>query len=57
MDKARIEQRIIGLAREFAGLTEYHPTVFQVDRNYACELRGRFQSLIQHLDEITEGGK
>jgi hypothetical protein len=55
MDKARIEARIIGLAREFAELKEYQPTVFQVDRNYACTLRGRFQALIAHLDAITEG--
>jgi hypothetical protein len=57
MDKARIEQRIIELARGFAGLKEYHPSARQADRDYACELRGRFQALIRHLDEITEGEK
>ena len=57
MDKAQIEARIIKLARCFAELAEFHPTVNQADRDYACELRGRFQALIQHLDEITEGGK
>ncbi len=57
MDKARIEQRIIRLARKFAELTEYHPSVYRADRAYACELRGRFQALIQHLDEITKGEK
>jgi len=57
MDKAQIEQRIIELARAFAELTEYHPTVNQADRDYACELRGRFQALVAHLDEITKGGK
>ena len=57
MDKARIEARIIELARGFAGLTEYHPTENQADRDYACELRGRFQALIAHLDAITEGEK
>ena len=57
MDKARIEQRIIGLAREFAGLDIYMPSARQADRDYACELRGRFQALIARLDEITEGGE
>ena len=57
MDKAWIEARIIELAREFAWLAEYHPTENQADRDYACVLRGRFQSLIQHLDEITKGEK
>ena len=57
MDKERIEQRIIELARAFAGLTEYRPYGSQKDRDYACELRGRFQALIRHLDEITEGGE
>ncbi len=57
MDKARIEARIIRLAREFAELTEYHPSGSEADRDYACALRGRFQSLIEHLDEITKGEK
>jgi hypothetical protein len=57
MDKARIEARIIELARAFAGLTEYHPSSSQKDRDYACKLRGRFQALIAHLDEITKGEK
>jgi hypothetical protein len=57
MDKAKIEARIIKLAREFAELKEYHPTVFQMDRNYACTLRGRFQALITQLDNLTEGGE
>jgi hypothetical protein len=57
MDKAQIEQRIIGLARGFAGLDIYMPSARQADRDYACELRGRFQALIQHLDEITKGGE
>jgi hypothetical protein len=55
MDKARIEARIIRLAREFAELAEYNPTVNQADRDYACALRGRFQSLVAHLDMITKG--
>jgi hypothetical protein len=57
MDKARIEARIIKLARAFAELTEYHPTANEADRYYACELRGRFQALIAHLDALTEGGE
>ena len=57
MDKAWIEARIIELAREFAGLDIYMPSARQADRDYACELRGRFQALIAHLDEITEGEK
>jgi hypothetical protein len=57
MDKAKIEARIIELARCFAELTEYHPSVNQDDRDYACALRGRFQSLVAHLDEITKGEK
>jgi hypothetical protein len=57
MDKAWIEARIIRLAREFAELNEYHPSGSEKDRDYACELRGRFQALIQHLDEITKGEK
>jgi hypothetical protein len=57
MDKARIEQRIIELARAFAGLDIYMPTACQADRDYACELRGRLQALITKLDELTEGEK
>ncbi len=57
MTKAKIEARIIELARCFAELTEYHPSVNQADREYACELRGRFQALIAQLDEITKGEK
>ena len=57
MDKQQIEARIIGLARCFAELTEYHPTVNQADRDYACELLGRFKALFERLDEITKGEK
>ena len=57
MNKAQIEARIIGLAREFAQLTFFNPSSNQSDRAYACELRGRFQALIAHLDELTEGEK
>ena len=57
MDKARIEQRIIELARGFAGMEIFRPTERLGDRAYACELRGRFQALIAHLDKLTEGGK
>jgi hypothetical protein len=57
MDKAKIEARIIRLAREFAELTEYHPSCNQADRDYACKLRGQFQALIEHLDEIEKGEK
>ena len=57
MDKARIEARIIKLAREFANKGEFFPGARQSDRVYACVLRGRFQSLVAHLDEITTGEK
>jgi len=57
MDKARIEQRIIELARAFAALDIYMPSARQADRDYACELRGRFQALITKLDELTKGEK
>ena len=57
MDKARIQQRIIELARAFANKDEFFPTARQADRDYACELRGRFQALVAHLDELTEGGE
>jgi hypothetical protein len=57
MDKSQIEARIIELARAFAGLDIYMPSARQADRDYACELRGRFQALIAHLDNLTEGGE
>jgi hypothetical protein len=57
MDKARIKARIIRLAREFANKDEFFPTERHADRVYACILRGRFQSLIAHLDEIKKGEK
>jgi len=57
MDKAQIERRIIELARAFANKDEFFPTERQSDRDYACELRGRFQALVAHLDEIAEGGE
>jgi hypothetical protein len=55
MDKARIEARIIRAAREFSELTEFTPSVNLADRDYACALRGRFQALVAHLDEIEKG--
>jgi hypothetical protein len=57
MNKAQIEARIIRLAREFAGMEIFRPTERLGDLAYACVLRGRFKSLVAHLDEITKGKK
>ena len=57
MNKAQIEARIIKLAREFAEMEIFRPTERLGDRAYACVLRGRFQSLVAHLDEIRKGEK
>ena len=49
MDKARIEQRIIELARAFAGLDTYMPSARQADRDAACILRGELNALFSYI--------
>jgi hypothetical protein len=55
MDKERIEQRIIELAREFADRPTFFPLTCVSDGIAACELRGTFQALIEALDKTEKG--